>query len=605
MKSLVRYRAFETFFIVVFTFTIAYISLRAWKIQFSIDEAASFFMYIQNGSFLPPHAVVDANNHILNSLLGYIAYTLAGSHPFILRIPNLLGFILFAFFTYRLTGLLHHRFPKYFLVILMMGTHFLLEFFAYCRGYGLSMAFLSGALYFLGRTSQKANLSSVLLSMTFTISGILANLNLVFTGLGITGILIVLILTQHLPKSPAKALGLTLAAAIPGLPAFGFFILESQWLKNASAFYYGAGTGFFPVTVRSLAAMISGDHQALFAIYALMLLIFFLGLAAMVYLKFPGKAKADPIPAVLFLLLVTNWTGALAINTFEGIHFQEDRAAMHYLPLFYLFLSFAIDRLSMQRPAWQMAILFPLIAVPFYSLTKLSLHESVYGKRQQVPEQFYSYIDQKRQPGNYPPVISAIQLQRQPWAFINYRNGGRQNLLYVHGHPWPYAGFIISSTGLADEMKGYYKIALQDAGTGSVLFERDTPVVYHEFKDTVSNFAFDAATEYSLLLESGVERLKGRQVVANVLLSLDSPVKPLEAVIVAEVFGEERNTLIYESIDLYFLKNEWTAAGEPCRQVMVIGQIPENAHSMLIYFWNKKLAECRVMGYEISILALE
>src|ERR1700747_238843 len=70
------------------------IALRAFFIPFSHDEAATFFFYIQSDDYLPYQAHVYTNNHVLNSALANLCYHIAGSHRFILRLPNIFAFAL-------------------------------------------------------------------------------------------------------------------------------------------------------------------------------------------------------------------------------------------------------------------------------------------------------------------------------------------------------------------------------------------------------------------------------------------------------------------------------------------------------------------------------
>ena len=55
-----------------------YTALRAIHVPPIHDEAATFFFYIQRGSFLPFEAHWDAANHILNTGLATLSYNLLG-----------------------------------------------------------------------------------------------------------------------------------------------------------------------------------------------------------------------------------------------------------------------------------------------------------------------------------------------------------------------------------------------------------------------------------------------------------------------------------------------------------------------------------------------
>ncbi len=76
-------------FIIVSAIVFIIAGIRCATVPFNHDETATFFYYIQSGDFLPFLSHVDANNHILNSGLGWVCYKLFGDSPFSLRLPNL------------------------------------------------------------------------------------------------------------------------------------------------------------------------------------------------------------------------------------------------------------------------------------------------------------------------------------------------------------------------------------------------------------------------------------------------------------------------------------------------------------------------------------
>ena len=85
---------FKVLFASVSVIVFIIIALRSYLVPFNHDETATFFFFIQSGNYMPFHSAVDANNHVLNSILGNICFHLFGSSPFALRIPNLIGLII-------------------------------------------------------------------------------------------------------------------------------------------------------------------------------------------------------------------------------------------------------------------------------------------------------------------------------------------------------------------------------------------------------------------------------------------------------------------------------------------------------------------------------
>src|SRR5688500_14357872 len=94
-------RYFRWFYLATCFVVFVLVCLRAYHIPFVHDEITTFFYYVQNGDFLPYRSHAYTNNHVLNSMLTTACYRLWGSHPFVLRLPNLLAFIALAVGVYR------------------------------------------------------------------------------------------------------------------------------------------------------------------------------------------------------------------------------------------------------------------------------------------------------------------------------------------------------------------------------------------------------------------------------------------------------------------------------------------------------------------------
>ena len=130
--------------------------LRAARVAFTIDEASTYLNYLST-NVLAVFDLNSANNHFLNTLLAKIAWTLAGSSEFVLRIPNLLGYSLYLLFSF----LILHRFVKNRVIVicgylLLNLNPYILDFFSLCRGYGLSLGFLMAALFFFVSFLEKS-----------------------------------------------------------------------------------------------------------------------------------------------------------------------------------------------------------------------------------------------------------------------------------------------------------------------------------------------------------------------------------------------------------------------------------------------------------------
>ena len=134
---------------------LAYAAARAVQVPLTYDEAASYIRYIDTS---PPETTIAsvfnfevATNHLLNTLLTKLTWTIGGSREIWLRLPNLVACVAFAAFAILILV------PRCDPVIALAGVALLelnpyvIEFFALSRGYGLAVALMTGSVFFLLR----------------------------------------------------------------------------------------------------------------------------------------------------------------------------------------------------------------------------------------------------------------------------------------------------------------------------------------------------------------------------------------------------------------------------------------------------------------------
>lgn len=138
---------------------LTYLGLRAHYVPLTYDEAASYLRYIVSDA----RSVFDfsvATNHWLNSLLTRLSYTVFGSSPLALRLPNLIGALIYLACAAAIVGRLRHRGIALGGFVLLTTNPYVLEYFALSRGYGLSIAMLAGSVYVLLRWLEEPPVSA-------------------------------------------------------------------------------------------------------------------------------------------------------------------------------------------------------------------------------------------------------------------------------------------------------------------------------------------------------------------------------------------------------------------------------------------------------------
>lgn len=164
-----------------------YLWIRGYYVPITFDEAATFFHFVQSGDFWFFTSLPDANNHFINSLLSFISYNIFGSSKLALRLPNLLAFSIYLYFLYRFSTFFKSGLLRWVFILSMMFSHFFVEYFALCRGYGLSMAFLLGVFYYLIKfVSEKKSSHLIWLALLLFLSE-LSNLSILVLAIAIIG----------------------------------------------------------------------------------------------------------------------------------------------------------------------------------------------------------------------------------------------------------------------------------------------------------------------------------------------------------------------------------------------------------------------------------
>jgi len=225
---------------------------RAWTQSITCDEAFTYNEFLAGPvSRLFTH--YDANHHILHSMLAKIAISLFGLSEFTLRIPSLLGGVLYLSTAFRLCRYLFGE-SLFFLVSLASVTlnPFVLDFLSAARGYGLALAFCLWALYHLcrfaaayepgSRTSQQSHLYKAALGLALSVSSHVAFL---FPCGALAALLVLMLAVDGLLKGNRSSLGRQLSRAadqflLPGLVTAFLIMVLPLSRASQSAYYYGA-----------------------------------------------------------------------------------------------------------------------------------------------------------------------------------------------------------------------------------------------------------------------------------------------------------------------------------------------------------------------------
>lgn len=408
-----RSQAFKLAFWIGAAAVFIIVVLRCILVPFSHDEVATFLFYIQPEKFIPFYAHPDANGHFLTNLTSWFCFKLFGSSPGALRIPDMLAFIVLALGTYRIASLFKKESVAIFFSSALLLSYNFVAYFALCRGYGLSMAFLVIATYhFLLLLKDNGRFNLWLFSL-FSQLALSANLTLVAVLGVLTGLLV---LKQFSDKKLFSVANLFFYLIQFSL--LYYWVRYGLYLKEAGALYYGGGESYWKVTFISLietlllkSTFLNYFVLALFGVMSFYFIFEFIK-GKLIWLK-------TNLFAVSYLSLLLLITGFFVLKIIAGINYPEDRTGLFFYLFFLLSLSFMLDQLSpvFSQLSWLLTAFFP---IQFFSLLNFQVHAS--RLYETMPQRFYDRLVEEQAHADHPITIGGHRVREFFYGFLNYNS---------------------------------------------------------------------------------------------------------------------------------------------------------------------------------------
>lgn len=168
-----------------------YIIIRASSMSFTTDESVSFSIISEASS----RWLNTANHHLLNTWLMSLCSSVFGNSELSLRLPNVLAFLIYAFYFDRILNLLDFPITSLNRLLgfsLLFLNNYVLDFFSLARGYGLSLGFMSASLYYFIRNDGQAGhllqIKNYILATFFAGLAICSNLSMLNYYIAVMGI---------------------------------------------------------------------------------------------------------------------------------------------------------------------------------------------------------------------------------------------------------------------------------------------------------------------------------------------------------------------------------------------------------------------------------
>jgi hypothetical protein len=574
----------------------AFLWIKAIVAPMSHDEVATFFYYVQNHRFLPFVTQADANNHILNSAFTTLFYSLWGASPIVLRLESLLSFAVYFFFTVKISAHLKNKLVRWAFIIVFASASGMIEFFALSRGYGMSMAFLLGSLYYLMQTLQQNRALTYAASLLMGVLALSANLTLLVSFLIVFAWLLMRQLIQFrggLKRNVAILISTIFLFIIP-LWVLMKYIFH---LQSAGALYYGSLSGFWQLTVNSLSFMFTGCNGPVVPFIILFLFIN----AAAIFLAILYKEKLLPLltePAmVFFVLLCANIAALLLMGRLLKVNYPEDRTGLYLFPFFIGSLCFLTDKaLALWNRKWLLILLLPLMFFPVNFLYSLNFSRCNIYIEDRFPQRYFDRVSSAQRPGDFPPTVGGNSVKLFCWTYFNYRSGGTQGAVHFWNFPSIDEEYQIVRPDEIPAWKNSYDSIDYDKYSGLLLLQRKSTYTRVLLDSLSVSTPAEIKDEYFDLCTFSADSLRGKTLYLGYKLTFSTAEAPFNTRVVIDVGDKDGKSLAYEYISLNWLKLHYEGNSTNFINGMLIHKLPPEAVSIKSYIWNLDKAPYSVKG---------
>jgi len=425
-----------------------YIFIRAVKVGATFDEIMtiegpvklSFF-----GMFFKFSPL--ANNHLLNSFLIKILFLLGNESLLVARLPNVLSFILYSYFGYKITVKNLSPILGLGCFLLLLCNPFLLDFFSLARGYGLSLAFLMGALYFGSEQFKRPSTSALSKSLFFASLSVLSVFSMIYFWLSLAALLNLIPLFKKDYPLFRKSL---LFSSIIGIVLFCIIAAPLMKLIDAHALVYGGNTSFYSDTLLSVTRYTLYHFETTRTTY-LVLNGMLAALGLVVLTSYALQREWVSLKTLLLGLLLSPITLIILAHHLARVLYPINRVALFIYPLFILCLSFFLNDLNKYLRA--SLVLFLVTISSINLISNATIYKTVLWGFESRTEEILKQVNESAQRDGKIKSLACTSVLYQSIDYYTARNN------------YPFIQIIRSSEDeIVPPEADYYILAAEDAG---------------------------------------------------------------------------------------------------------------------------------------------
>lgn len=577
MKFFQNDKLFKGVQVLLFSFLFIYILLRIIFVETLHDEVATYMFYFYQGDFWGDTIQWDANNHLLNSLIGHIIYKLFGDNFVLLRMPNLIAFVLYFWGMVKLLDNLNAKSLQWFGLIGIVTIPFILEYFGNARGYGLSMGFFVWGLYFAVRYLKDHRLTSLIFTCIFLVLAVSANLTLIVAS---GFIALFLFIAPFITKNPRQFVKEIIVYALFGLALVPFFLFGLE-LKKAGALYYGSLDGLWDVTGKTLSRyVIFYDSDWLMYMFIALFTFIIIGLFILRKKQSLKEYWGNPLPLYVLLFfgnLLTIYITAVILD----VNYPEDRTAMYLIPLFLMILLHLLDHFYSLRPAQWLFLFFPLTLI-----SHISLETSVFSPDDRLNNEFYAKVKHEISSQN---TLMIYHIMNWNWPYHESHAKEKASVAQFDNPNSSIVDILITKTTILnnpDVLRLYDTIAYHPPST-YIAFKRKKPL-NRVFIDSTTSIHEKGNLEFVNLGSFSLNGLSHKNVVVSIQghLKTVAPYNKIQLIVRTTTNNGEEGRYLYYSFETTYQSQ---LIDDDFIHHFVLEDLKKEETEIKVYLWNRAL----------------
>lgn len=563
---------------VYFLLLLALIIARAILVPFISDEAQTYFLYIDSGTSFGKYATIDANNHVLNSVLSTFSIELFGLNPFAMRLPNVLAFILFFFSTVSISKRLSSSILKVVFITVLTSIFPILEFFSLCRGYGISFALLMLCISQLFKFNEDGKTLRAFWIVLICIGILLSQLSLLFAVTSAFAVLSILSFRKF--WSTKKWLFFTLV--VFAISSLTYFVIYTKFLQDAGMLYYGIKDNFPFYNITSINLLVFGFDTPIltWTIICGMLLLSLSTIAIVLMSRLDAKILINNIFGVMLIASISGIV--LSIVFMNGLG-PLDRTGLYlYLLLFasFVFLFDHIKKLAVVPVTFGVFVL--LSSIKLAQINQVNL----WSNDKFSPELIRLIAD------NYnsnESIGSSTELENSSSFYLNHyalNIGAPINPVRDRFFPFDLLLFTKNDRNrFSDELKNYEELYADTLGIS--LFKNKNVLKNYE---KLIEFKINISEDHYDYINLATVNLEGRILKAGkILIELQSELKrrTYYMVFVYQFFDKNESCIATHAFPINRLTRRFNSFEKFSISIPII-EIPDEATELRLFFHNSQ-----------------